>query len=218
MPRDDRVYTDTDFTPRAEYIETVETWFGAGAESVPLRTDGAAAADAMNEWIDDRTEGLIRDLFTADSFNDNSRLVLLNALYMKAAWRETLDPEMTFRHPFTRLDGSVEDVEMMDATPTASAAAKGADYVAATLAYAGDTLEMVIVVPDAGAFSQPIGGWNVANVVSMEGMFTSALGVSMAFNQDLSTWCVTNIPTPPADFMHDGTFTPAFTPVWGTCP
>ncbi len=147
-----RVYTDTDFTPKSEYVETLETWFGAGAESVPMRSDGEAAAGVMNEWIDERTEGLIQDLFDGNSFTDNSRLVLLNALYMKAAWREPLDPAMTFNHPFTRLDGSVDDVRMMHATDTAIAAAGGDDYVAASLAYAGDTLEMIVVVPDEGTF------------------------------------------------------------------
>ncbi|MFW2512475.1 serpin family protein [Demequina sp. SO4-13] len=148
-----RVYTDTDFAPRPEYIEDVETWFGAGAETVPMRSDGAAAADAMNAWIDDRTEGLIQNLYSAQSFNNASRLTLLNALYMKAAWRETLDPELTVDLPFTRLDGTAEDVPMMDATDTASAVATGDDYMAASLAYAGDALEMVVVVPDEGAFA-----------------------------------------------------------------
>ncbi|MFN3865459.1 MAG: serpin family protein [Demequina sp.] len=149
-----RVYTDTSFSPRPEYTETLATWFGAGAESVPLRTDGGAAADTMNAWIDDRTEGLIQDLFHEDSFNDMSRLVLLNALYMKAAWREPLDPDMTFNHPFTPLDGRAHSVRMMHASDTASAVAEGDDYVAATLDYAGETLEMVVIVPDEGAFAE----------------------------------------------------------------
>ena len=38
------------------------------------------------------------------------------------------------------------------------------------------------------------------------------------FNQDLSGWCVTHIPTLPADFSLNSALTPSHHPVWGTCP
>ena len=38
----------------------------------------------------------------------------------------------------------------------------------------------------ATAFNQPLGSWNVANIVDIRSMFRSAA----AFNQDLSSWDV----------------------------
>jgi hypothetical protein len=38
------------------------------------------------------------------------------------------------------------------------------------------------------------------------------------FNQDLSGWCVTLIPTLPASFALSSALDPANYPVWGTCP
>jgi serpin B len=149
-----RVFTDTAFEPRAEYGELVAHWFGAGAEAVPMRTRPAAAADRINAWVDEQTRGLISDLFTADSFSDASRLMLLNALYMKASWREELLPEETSAESFTRLDGSHVAVPLMDATVTASGVAELDGFVAAALAYAGDTLEMVVMVPHTGRFEE----------------------------------------------------------------
>jgi hypothetical protein len=50
----------------------------------------------------------------------------------------------------------------------------------------------------------------------MSGMFNSAT----AFNQDLSGWCVTPIPSAPSSFDTGATawVLPSSRPVWGTCP
>ena len=149
-----RVFTDSAFEPRAEYVETLETWFGAGAEAVPMRSDPSTAADAINTWVNERTEGLIQDLYSADQFNDDSRLSLVNALYMKAAWQEDLDASQTTNKAFTRLDGTDIQVPLMNAAPTAQAVAQGEGFVAADLAYAGGKHQMLVVVPDAGSFDQ----------------------------------------------------------------
>ena len=147
-----RVYTDTDFEPRTEYTDTLKSWFGADAEAVPMRSNPGTAADAMNSWVDERTEGLIQDLFDAGSFRDDSRLTLLNALYLKAAWQEELDPDDTDDEMFTDLDGIESLVPLMDAAPTTSAIAQGEHYVAAALTYAGAEHEMLVIVPDTGSF------------------------------------------------------------------
>ena len=47
----------------------------------------------------------------------------------------------------------------------------------------------------------------------MEGMFRDAT----AFNQDLTSWCITNIAAEPANFATSSALTNAIKPVWGTC-
>ncbi len=62
-------------------------------------------------------------------------------------------------------------------------------------------------------FNQPIGDWDVSKVIKMEYMFYS----NENFNQDLSKWCVVNIPIFPKDFYS----APEWKlpkPKWGTCP
>ncbi|MGA0246804.1 MAG: T9SS type A sorting domain-containing protein, partial [Schleiferiaceae bacterium] len=39
-----------------------------------------------------------------------------------------------------------------------------------------------------------------------------------SFNQDLSTWCVTNVPTKPSGFDANSALVAANLPLWGTCP
>ena len=63
-------------------------------------------------------------------------------------------------------------------------------------------------------FNQPIGGWNVSGVTNMFGMF----GGNSYFNQDLSGWCVTLIPSAPPFFDAYATSWVLPRPIWGTCP
>ena len=60
----------------------------------------------------------------------------------------------------------------------------------------------------------PIFDWDVSNVTYM----TSAFENASAFNQDLTSWCVTNIAAEPANFGIISALTNANKPVWGTCP
>lgn len=81
---------------------------------------------------------------------------------------------------------------------------------------------------DCNAFNQPIGTWDVSLVTEMSGMFWidtgsfGAVGQGLAnaseFNQDLSGWCVINIPQLPNLFASGTQLAPANFPVWGTCP
>jgi surface protein len=69
----------------------------------------------------------------------------------------------------------------------------------------------------ANAFNQPLNNWNVSNVTDMGRMF--AFGTP-TFNQDLSGWCVEQIPTKPTSFDvgADAWTLPNSRPIWGTCP
>jgi len=63
-------------------------------------------------------------------------------------------------------------------------------------------------------FNQPIGDWNTISVSNMGYMFWNAT----AFNQNLSTWCVSLIPSKPAGFDDGATSWSLSRPIWGTCP
>ena len=68
--------------------------------------------------------------------------------------------------------------------------------------------------PGYHSFNQPIGSWDVSNVSSMNSMFYN----SSSFNQDLSGWCVTLIPSTPVNFDTGASSWVLSRPVWGTCP
>lgn len=63
-------------------------------------------------------------------------------------------------------------------------------------------------------YNAPMGHLNVGAVTNMDMMYKNATN----FDQDLTTWCVTNIPSEPTEFSLNAPLTGAHKPVWGTCP
>lgn len=83
----------------------------------------------------------------------------------------------------------------------------------------GSVTTMESMFQDAQVFNKDIGQWDVSSVTNMNKMFSMVFANWAAFNQDLSGWCVTNIPTQPVDFTKNtSSHWTLPKPVWGTCP
>ena len=148
-----RVFIDTNFAPLDSYRTDLARYFDAGAQTEPLATDGTTSAKDINAWIDKRTEGLIPSLVTPDAFNTDSRLTLVNALYMKAQWQTPFAHEATSDEPFTLTGGATADVPMMHSGSQHGDVYQGKDFVAVALPYAYDELSMTLIVPAVGAYN-----------------------------------------------------------------
>ena len=67
--------------------------------------------DAINNWVKDKTSGMI--LKTVEKINPNYVLGLVNALAMDIEWPRAFECENTVSEEFTKADGTKIDVEMM---------------------------------------------------------------------------------------------------------
>ncbi|NTV40636.1 MAG: serpin family protein, partial [Demequinaceae bacterium] len=157
-----RVFIDTNFAPLDTYREDLARYFGAGVQTEPLATDGEKSADDINAWIDKRTEGLIPELLTPDAFDANSRLTLVNTLYMKARWQTPFNSDSTYDEPFTFADGTAADVPMMHSGTTNGEVFEGDGFVSVVLPYAYDELEMTLIVPEAAEYDRVEGALDQA--------------------------------------------------------
>jgi serpin B len=148
-----RVFIDTSFAPLDGYRNDLARYFGAGAQTEPLATDGSKSAKDINAWIAKRTEGLIPTLVTPDVFNADSRVTLVNALYMKAQWQTPFEHSATSDDAFTLSDGSAVTVPTMHSGSQHGDVYQGEHFVAVALPYAYDELSMTLIVPEAGAYT-----------------------------------------------------------------
>jgi serpin B len=129
------------------FLDALAERFGAGVRLVEYRTAAEAARNLINGWVADQTEQRIKELIGQGTLDDTTRLVLVNAIYLKAAWQWPFPPSLTKPASFTRLDGSTVDVPTMH-LGTELSYAEGADWKAVELPYVGGQLAMTIVVPD----------------------------------------------------------------------
>jgi serpin B len=74
--------------------------------------DGAQVAKAINAWVEDKTEQMIKVLVTPMDVL-HARLVLVNAIYFKGIWQDQFDPAATFDGDFRLLDGTTKRLPMM---------------------------------------------------------------------------------------------------------
>lgn len=147
------IWGQQDFTFLQEYLDLLSTNYGAGLRLMDFKTDPNAARQEINDYIAEQTEQRIKDLLPDGFIDQDTRLVLTNAIYFNAAWAYKFAGYLTQDAPFTLLDGSQVDVPMMrfgEANNLQYAAGEG--FQAVALPYEGLKLSMLLLVPDEGAF------------------------------------------------------------------
>jgi serine protease inhibitor len=133
------------------FLDALAESFGTGMREVDYMHDHEAARKAINAWTSDQTHAKIPALIPSGMLDVTTRLVLVNAIYLKAPWAVPFEKSATQDRPFTRADGSTVDVAMMSYDSASSLAyARGPGWQAVDLVYDGAGLAMVVVVPDAG--------------------------------------------------------------------
>ncbi len=154
------------FALEPSYLDALSARFGAGLRLVDYVKAAEAARQAINGWVADQTEQRIRELLAQGDVDAMTRLVLVNAIYLKAAWQTPFDDGATAPAPFTRLDGTTGDVPLMHSggqLPYAS----GTSWRAVELPYVGGKLSMLVIVPDdLAAFEKTLDGAALARIAS----------------------------------------------------
>jgi serpin B len=153
------------FALETPYVQALGERFGAGLRLVDYVKAAEAARVAINGWVADQTEQRIKELLAQGDVDEMTRLVLVNAIYLKAAWQTAFGTEATAPAPFTRLDGTTVDAPLMH-TSGQLPYASGTGWQAVELPYVGGKLSMLVIVPDdLAAFEKTLDGAALAGIV-----------------------------------------------------
>jgi serpin B len=139
-----RLFGEQTYTFEAPYLALTKDAFRAPFE--PTDFVGALEPSRMhiNTWVADQTAQKIKDLIPAGGLTADTRLVLVNAIYMLANWAEEFDPRFTTGKPFTA--PKPHDVPMMMRTDWYEhAEVDGTTLV--ELPYQDNTTSMLVVMP-----------------------------------------------------------------------
>jgi serpin B len=141
---------DYKFVPA--YLDLLAENYGAGLRILDFIGAPEQSRMTINNWVSDQTEDRIKDLIPKGSIDFLTRLVLTNAIYFNAAWKLPFQPEATADGPFHLISGNDVTVPMMKQTDQFGYA-KSDNYLAVELPYDGNELSMVILINEAGKFS-----------------------------------------------------------------
>ncbi|GAA5078867.1 serpin B [Thermocatellispora tengchongensis] len=127
------------------FLREVTTGYGAAVRTVDFAGD---AAEVINAWARERTAGRVDRLFTA--LDPATRLLLANALYLRAQWARPFTELPAERGPFALPGGGSTEAEFMrGAGVNRYVAVPGAQAV--ELPYAPGELAMWVLLPEPGA-------------------------------------------------------------------
>ncbi len=142
-----RLFAQKDYDFRQNFLSLVKQDYGAAFEPLDFVANPAATTEHINKWVADQTHDKIRDLIPADALNKLTRLVLANALYLKAPWADPFSDKTTQPEPFHVRGGASVDVPMMRKTARFGYA-KREGFTAISVPYEGDDLQFLVLLPD----------------------------------------------------------------------
>ncbi|MFV0350933.1 MAG: serpin family protein [Oscillospiraceae bacterium] len=140
------VWMNEGFEANNEFLQNAVDYFAADVYSLPFKED--TAANTINQWVSEKTDGLIPDM--VDEISPEAVMLLYNTLYMDAKWTIPFDAKNTYDGVFTLQDGSTVKV------PFLSASAKSYNYINTTTAegilvpYKGSNLCYLAIKPKDG--------------------------------------------------------------------
>ena len=142
------IWTDDDRAViEEEWLKTVKAYFGPEVYTADLPSN--EALKAINKWVNDKTNGMIPKLHD-DNYDNDTIMVLLNALYMKAEWAHKFDAESTNDREFTRADGSAVTVPFMNMYEAYESYIKTDDAEGVMLPYDDGRLAFIALKPGSG--------------------------------------------------------------------
>lgn len=94
-----RLWIQTSFHLLPGFLELTKASYGAEMGLVDFHQTEAART-AINSWIEDQTDRKIQNLLVPGSLVPETKLVLTNAIYFKARWKDEFNPKSTEDAPF----------------------------------------------------------------------------------------------------------------------
>ena len=128
------------------FLKAAQDGYGAGLRELDFEKDAEGSRQAINNWIEQKTEEKIKDLLPPRSIDATTRLVLTNAIYFKSAWLLPFEERMTQPSDFTLEKGQKVTVPLMQKTG-GFPYFEDSDLQVLELPYAGDELSMLILLP-----------------------------------------------------------------------
>ena len=94
------------------YMKALDERFQASAAAIDFGS-AEPARSAINQWVSERTAGLVPEVLPAGSVGASTRMVLTQATHFRSPWAQAFDPAATQALPFRLADGSQKSVPTM---------------------------------------------------------------------------------------------------------
>merc|ERR1712136_276858 len=101
----------------------------------------------INKWVEDQTKEKIKDLLQEGTLTADTRMVIVNAVYFKADWKQKFDVKQTCDGEFHLNENETSKVKMMQ-RKAKFPFYMDQDMKVVELPYSGDDVSMLIILPN----------------------------------------------------------------------
>jgi serine protease inhibitor len=137
------VWSEKNFEVKIPFRNILTNYYDAESKSFDI-TD-PQAYQAVNTWIEDKTNGLIKNML--NGLEDNTVMLLINAIYFKGKWNLQFNKDKTADMPFYKTDGTTSEVPMMKQVSDYKVYS-GNGFVLAEFPYGQGNFVMDVILPE----------------------------------------------------------------------
>lgn len=129
-----------------DFRELNRKYYEANLFGVNFINDPEGSRRKINDWIERKTQGRIKDLLGKGIIKTLTRLVLTNALYFKGDWMRKFNPDKTRKKDFWITEESKTKVRMMT-QKNFFGYSESKELQVLEMSYEGVDLSMIILLP-----------------------------------------------------------------------
>jgi serpin B len=130
----------------ADWLDLTKKSYAAEPQVVDF-SNLPAATKTINDWVSAQTERKIPSVIPQGALDRRAKLVIVNALYFDMPWDELFTKGLTQTAPFFLTSGRTKNVPLMFKQHRQRYAHQDGFQIA-TLPYAGEQLQFLVILPD----------------------------------------------------------------------
>ena len=139
------IWHQTNYPVVSSFLQTNSNYYNS--EILPVNFREPAVVGQVNSWVENRTDGLIKEAIT--ELDPSTVMLLINAIYFKGAWRTKFEAANTENADFFTLAGT-EQVQMMHIPASNFPYFSNDLFQAIDLPYGDSIYSMSVFLPKAG--------------------------------------------------------------------
>ncbi len=111
------IYAQEDYTFLQEFFDIVIENYGSILEYVDFnKGDREAIRQDINEWVEKQTNNKIKELIKPTVLTEDTRMVLINAIYFLAEWAKEFDKDKSYEDNFFKTKEDLSTANFMKAS------------------------------------------------------------------------------------------------------
>ncbi|MFN8258791.1 MAG: serpin family protein [Bacteroidales bacterium] len=150
------IWMQKGFKFNADYLKLLETAYKANLKESDFKINPDNEAKRINKWVEDKTKQKIKNLIKPGILKNNTRMVLVNAIYFYGDWSKSFNKDNTKEGDFYTDNNSPVKAKFMNAEYSVPYV-KDDVFEVVSVPYSNNEATMLIFLPkEKGNFTEAI--------------------------------------------------------------